>query len=91
MLLGYKIAPCIHLKHNATDAVLLPNQPETDLGRQGMRSPRAKDINQTITRYLAENLFQEVEDSLICVERRLRNGKMRCSIVGAKMARSIKQ
>ena len=44
---------------------------------------RSKTINQTMEHYLAEDLFETLEDSLIYVERRLRGGKVRGGIVGA--------
>ena len=44
---------------------------------------RAKDINRTMVEYLEEDLFDKLEDSLLYVERTLRNGKVRRGLVGA--------
>ncbi|MCL2569071.1 MAG: DUF1015 domain-containing protein [Oscillospiraceae bacterium] len=56
--------------------------PEAWLGRID-EAARAKEINQTMQRYLAEDLFSTVPDSLIYVERTLRSGHVRRGIVGA--------
>ena len=44
---------------------------------------RTREINRTMAKYLAEDLFDKLESSLIYVERTLRNGKMRRGVVGA--------
>ncbi|MCI9262940.1 MAG: DUF1015 domain-containing protein [Oscillospiraceae bacterium] len=40
------------------------------------------EINNTMTRYLREGRFRELPNSLVYVERRLRNGKVRRGLVG---------
>ncbi|MCL2368071.1 MAG: DUF1015 domain-containing protein [Oscillospiraceae bacterium] len=42
-----------------------------------------KEINATMAAYLAAETFREVSDSLVYVERRLRNGQIRRGVVGA--------
>jgi len=56
--------------------------PEAWMGKID-EAARSKTINQTMEHYLAEDLFETLEDSLIYVERRLRGGKVRGGIVGA--------
>jgi len=56
--------------------------PEAWLGRVD-EAARTREINQTMARYLAEDLFEEMKDSLIYVERTLRGGKVRRGVVGA--------
>jgi len=56
--------------------------PEAWLGRVD-EAARTREINQTMVRYLEEDIFQHVEDSLIYVERTLRNGQVRRGVVGA--------
>lgn len=43
----------------------------------------SKQINDTMARYLEEDIFREIPASFIYVERKLRNGKTRRGIVGA--------
>jgi len=43
----------------------------------------ARQVNETMARYLEEDVFQEIPASFIYVERLLRNGKLRRGIVGA--------
>ncbi|MCL2563931.1 MAG: DUF1015 domain-containing protein [Oscillospiraceae bacterium] len=56
--------------------------PEAWLGRVDEAS-RAKEINQTMAKYVQDDVFRRVDDSLIYVERTLRNGQVRRGIVGA--------
>jgi len=56
--------------------------PEAWMG-QIDEAARGVAINETMRRCLADELFQTLDDSLVYVERTLRNGKVRCGIVGA--------
>ena len=56
--------------------------PEAWLGRVD-EAARTKEINETMARYVDEDIFERVPDSLIYVERTLRGGKVRCGVVGA--------
>lgn len=44
---------------------------------------RIKNINDTMRRYIDDGVFKEYKDSLIMVERKQRNGKVRTGIIGA--------
>ena len=57
--------------------------PEAWMGGRVDEAARTREINQTMLRYLEEDLFEEFKDSLIYVERTLRNGKVRAGLVGA--------
>ena len=56
--------------------------PEVFLG-QVDEAEYARQINANMLRYLQGDVFREIPDSLIYVERKLRNGKLRRGIVGA--------
>lgn len=55
--------------------------PESKLN-QGSREEQVHQINQTMERYLDQDLFRLLEDSLVYVERWLDNGKLRRGLVG---------
>lgn len=55
--------------------------PESRLGTK-REAESVREINETMTKYLSEGVFQTVEHSLIYVERTQANGKIRRGIVG---------
>ena len=56
--------------------------PEVYLGKLDAAA-RIEKINRTIDSYLNSGIFKEYKDSMICLERRQSNGKVRRGIVGA--------
>ncbi len=55
--------------------------PESRLGTD-REAASVREINETMTKYLSEGVFQTLEHSLIYVERTQANGKVRRGIVG---------
>ena len=56
--------------------------PEVYIGKPDAAA-RIEKINRTIDSYLNSGIFKEYKDSMICLERRQSNGKVRRGIVGA--------
>lgn len=56
--------------------------PEAELGSENEEA-QIEAINEFMCQYLNENIFKTYEKSFVYVERTLRNGKIRCGLVGA--------
>ncbi|MCL2588411.1 MAG: DUF1015 domain-containing protein [Oscillospiraceae bacterium] len=72
----------VEAKVGAEPSTLHMILPEAWLGQVDEAS-RTKEINGTMHDYLEDELFEQLDDSLIYVERTLKNGKLRRGVVGA--------